>query len=80
MSTPDNRGQAAPGRIDAASAVAQMQAAIAEIAGQREHAQGRCVELAVTLAASRSRIAALEAEVARLAAAEKEWRSLADAV
>ena len=79
MSTPNNRGQAAPGRTDASAAVAQMQAAIAEVGAQRDGAQARAVELAVTLAGTRARIAALEADVARLQAAEKEWRAMADA-
>lgn len=79
MSTHTSRGPAASGHSDTAAAVAQMQAAIAEVAAQRDGAQTRAIEIAVALAGARTRITALEAEVARLTAAEKEWRALADA-
>lgn len=79
MSNPTDRGPAALGQTDAATLLAQMQAAIAEVGQQRNGAQTRAVELAAALAVANARVTALEAEVGRLQAAEKEWRALGDA-
>lgn len=77
MSTPENRRPANDGT--SVAVLAHMQAAMAEIGHQRDSAQARAVEVAILLAAARARIAALESEIVRFAAAEKEWRALADA-